>query len=72
MISLGLTYPYSMFFEIASLVANAVGVLEPPEEPYLLEDVLPLLQALLPPVGHLLDGHHLSRDIVPGVVDGAE
>ena len=61
-----------MLLEVAAVVGDAVRVLEAPQEPDLLEDVLPLLQRLLPAVGHLLDGHHLCGDIVPGVVDGAE
>ena len=54
------------------MIVDAVGVLEPPEEADLLEDVLPLLERLLPAVRHLLDGDHLVRDVVAGVVDGAE
>ena len=61
-----------MLLEIASLVADAVGVLEPPQEPDLLEDVLPLFERLLPAVRHLLDGDHLVRDVVAGIVHGAE
>ena len=61
-----------MLLEVTPLVANAVGVLEPAEEAYLLENVLPLLEALLSAVGHLLDGDHLRGDIVAGVVDGPE
>lgn len=47
-------------------------MLKPPKESDFLEDVLPLFEALLPAVGHLLDGHHFRGDIVPGVVDGPE
>jgi hypothetical protein len=54
------------------VVLDAIGMLEAGEEPNFFEDVLPLLQALLPVVGHLLDGHHLTGDVVSGIVDGTE
>lgn len=40
--------------------------------PDLLQDVLPLLQALFAHIGHLLDGHDLAREIASRIVDGAE
>ncbi len=61
-----------MLLEIAALVADAVRMLQPAEKSDLLEDVLPLLERLLAPVAHLLDGHHLGGDVVAGVVDGSE
>lgn len=61
-----------MFLQVAALIANAIRVLKSSEESDLFEDVLPLLQALLPAIGHLLDGHHFGRDIIPRIIDGAE
>ena len=54
------------------MILDTVGVGQTGQEPDLLEDVLPLLQRLLAAVGHLLDGHNLVGDILPGVVHGAE
>ena len=54
------------------MILYTVGMGESGQKPDLLQDVLPLLQRLLPPVGHLLDGHHLVSHILPGVVHGAE
>ena len=75
-------HPNCLLLQVASVVLDTVGVLQPGQKPnngrrlklrirgrfdppYLLEYVLPLLQGLLPVVGHLLDGHHLVRDVVP-------
>ena len=49
------------------MVLNAVGMVQPIQETDLLQDILPFLQALLSIVGHLLDRHHLSFDIVPEI-----
>ena len=67
-----LTHPDCLFLQITPVVLDTVGVGQTCEEPDLLQDVLPLLQGLLPAVGHLLDGHHLVGDVLPGVVDGPE
>lgn len=40
--------------------------------PDLLQYVLPLLQALLAQIGHLLDGHNLPGEQAPGIIDGPE
>ena len=52
------------------MVLDAVGVVQPIQETNLLQDILPFLQALLSVVGHLLDRHHLSFDIVPKISFG--
>jgi hypothetical protein len=64
--------PHRLLLQVAAVVLDTVRVVQPVQEPDLLQDVLPLLQALLPVVGHLLDRHHLVLDIVPGVVDRPE
>lgn len=61
-----------MFLEVASLVIDAIWVFKSSKEADLFENVLPFLQRLLAPVGHLLDGHHLACDVVAGVVNRAE
>ena len=54
------------------MIVDAIGMFQLGQKPNLLEDILPFLEALLAPVGHLFDGHALVGDIVAGVVDGAE
>ncbi len=53
-----------MIFEVTAIVGDAVRMLQPNEEANLFEYVLPLVEGLLAPVGHLFDGHHFGRDIV--------
>ena len=62
--------PDSLLLEVAAMVLDAVGMVQPIQETNLLQDILPFLQALLSVVGHLLDRHHLSFDIVPKISFG--
>ena len=57
--------PHGLLLEVAAVVLNAVGMVQPIQETNLLQDILPFLQALLSIVGHLLDCHHFIFDIVP-------
>ena len=66
------TYPDCLFLQITAVVLYTVRVSQSGEEPNLFQDILPLLQRLLPAVGHLLDGHHLMSDVLPSVVHSSE
>ena len=53
------THPCCVVLEIAGLVLDGVFVVELAEEAQLLQNLLPLLGALLARVRHLLNGDHL-------------
>ena len=59
--------PHGLLLEVAAMVLNAVGMVQPVQETNLLQDILPFLQALLSVVRHLLDRHHLPFNIVPEI-----
>ena len=61
-----------MFFEVASVVVDAIRVLEFPQESDFFEDVLPFFQGLFTSIRHFLDGNHLICNVVSSIINGAE
>ena len=49
-----------MFFEVASVVIDAIRMFEFTKETYFFEYVLPFLQGLFATIWHLFDGHDLK------------
>lgn len=61
-----------MFFEVASVIIDAIWMFEFAKEANFFEDVLPLFQRLLAAIGHLFDGHDLHGDIISCIINGTE
>ena len=61
-----------MLLQVASVIRDTIRMFESPQKSNFLQNILPLFQGLLPAVRHLLDGHDLRGDVVPGIVDSAE
>ena len=59
-----------MFFEVASVVIDAIRMFEFTKETYFFEYVLPFLQGLFTAIGHLFDGHDLTGDVIACIVNG--
>lgn len=64
--------PGGVLVQVAALVLDRVGMIELAQKADLLEDVLPLLHALLAQIRHLLDGDDLTREVAARIVNGAE
>ena len=67
-----MAYPNSVFFEVASVVIDAIRMFEFTKETYFFEYVLPFLQGLFTAIGHLFDGHDLVGDVIACIVNGSE
>ena len=67
-----ITYPCRMFPKVTSFILYRIWMAQLTEESNFFEDILPLLVALLPHVGHFLNSHNFLSESMASVVDSAE
>lgn len=67
-----MTYPCRVISKEATLIFNCIGVVQLSQESDFFQDILPLLQTLLPKVGHLFDGNNFLGNQATCIVHGSK
>ena len=66
------THPNCVFFEVASVIVDAIWMFEFSQESDFFENILPFFKRLFATIGHLFNGDHFGCDIVSSIIYSSE